>query len=66
MRPDLTLCPVTLARDLHGLDRMGRIAVLRLYVSRITRALVAGPADTDRSIAASGSVLYLYAEIDAA
>lgn len=66
MLPDLTLCPVLLARDLEGLDRLARISMLRLYVSRLIASMLAAPDDTSLTLNGSGSVLALYAMIGAA
>ncbi len=66
MLPDLTLCPVLLSLDLAGLDRLARISMLRLYVSRVVASMLAAPDDTALTLRASGSILWLYAAISAA
>ena len=66
MLHESTICPVRLARDLDGLLGAERIAVLRLYVSRLVASMLASPDDTDLTLRASSCILWLYVAIDAA
>lgn len=59
MNPDLTICPVLLARDLAGTYGHERARRLNLWITAFTVAVVACGNDTTLVLNGSASVMWL-------